>query len=130
MKAKLMKWKKQLQVWAHGLGGDETYNYATVIDYANGRHEAQSQYKTLDQVLTVVQHTLTGKMGDTVLLVCYSGGGEFVVPDTTMVDHIPEFGNVMVCWNGGYESFRWVDEIHNFKDAYLEAVEFIKKGKR
>jgi hypothetical protein len=121
MKATLKKWKKQLQVWTHHLGGTENYNYATVIDYAEGRHEPQPQYRTLDQVLTVTEHVLTGRLGETVLLVCYSGGGS---------DGSKEFGNVLVIWNGGYESFRWVEGTQEFKDAYLEAVYFIKNGKK
>jgi hypothetical protein len=112
--------KKKWKQFILGISMDKVvYNYATVFDYAQGRYEPMAQYRTLPQILTLVEEVVAGNMGETAILVCFSGGDD---PEA-------EFGSVYVIWAAGKKEFRWVHKIYEFKDAFTDAVNFIKKGK-
>lgn len=123
MKIPLLRTINKIRALIHKWNEDPIYNFATVFDYAEGRYEVMSAYRNINQVLTLIEEVISGKMNGTIILVCWSGGGEVL--------GVPEFGDVCVCWNRGYESFKWKDGSKTlFKDAFEKACTFIKTGKK
>jgi hypothetical protein len=114
MLQQLYKQYQQFILWMNMRGIE--YDDATIFDYAEGDYSPMTQYQTKDQVLTVLERVISGEENLTIIISFHGG------------DLAREFGRIVVASAGKCKTFRWIDGIYSFHDAFVDAVTHIKAG--